>query len=181
MPVERIENLPAGTLVFLDANIFVYAFLGHSNQCRDLLARCATERVFGITTLDVVNEVTHRMMLAEAVAKNIIAKNSASALRGKWRDAATLTEYWALTARIFGLNLLIVGSDEPRLHRAQTVRSSYGLLTNDSLILATMNEYGIDCLASRVETVSGLTDGKDQNVASDLPKLSFSPHLPHVH
>ncbi len=31
------------------------------------------------------------------------------------------------------------------------------------------------------ETVSGLTDGKDQNVASDLPKLSFSPHLPHVH
>ena len=31
MPVERIENLPAGTRLFLDANIFVYAFLGHSN------------------------------------------------------------------------------------------------------------------------------------------------------
>jgi predicted nucleic acid-binding protein len=61
MPVERIENLPAGTRLFLDANIFVYAFLGHSNECQGLLGRCATEQVLGITTLDVVNEVTHRM------------------------------------------------------------------------------------------------------------------------
>ena len=45
MPVERIENLPAGTRLFLDANIFVYAFLGHSNQCRELLGRCATEQM----------------------------------------------------------------------------------------------------------------------------------------
>ena len=51
MPAELIENLPAGTHVFIDANIFIYAFLGHSNQCRDLLGRCATEQVLGITTL----------------------------------------------------------------------------------------------------------------------------------
>jgi predicted nucleic acid-binding protein len=69
MPVERLENLPAGTHLFLDANIFIYAFLGHSKQCRELLARCATEQVIGITTFDVINEVTHRMMLAEALAK----------------------------------------------------------------------------------------------------------------
>ena len=30
-----------------------------------------------------------------------------------------------------------------------TVRSSYGLLTNDSLILAAMSDYGIDSLATR--------------------------------
>jgi len=64
MPVERIENLPAGTRLFLDANIFVYAFLGHSNERQRLLDRCATEKVLGITTLDMVNEVTHRKMLA---------------------------------------------------------------------------------------------------------------------
>src|SRR5437762_4634371 len=74
MPVERIENLPAGTGLFLDANIFVYAFLGHSNECQGLLGRCATEQVLGITTLDVVNEVTHRMMLAEGVGKGVIKR-----------------------------------------------------------------------------------------------------------
>ena len=71
MPVQRIENLSAGTHLFIDANIFVYAFLGHSDQCRDLLGLCATEQVRGVTTLDVVNEVTHRMMLAEALARPI--------------------------------------------------------------------------------------------------------------
>jgi hypothetical protein len=38
MPVERIENLPIGTHLFLDANIFVYAFLGHSKQCSGMMA-----------------------------------------------------------------------------------------------------------------------------------------------
>ena len=149
MPVDRLPNLPAGTHVFLDANVFIYAFAGHSKECHDLLRRCSTEEVFGITTLDVINEVTHRLMLAEAVAKGVITKGNASALKGKWRDVAKLSEYWTLAARIFALNILIAASDEPLLHSAQTVRSSHGLLTNDSLILATMNECGIDYLATR--------------------------------
>ena len=82
MPVERIENLPAGTRLFLDANIFVYAFLGHSDQCRELLARCATEQVLGITTLDVVNEVTHRMMVSEALGSGVIKRDSVRDLCG---------------------------------------------------------------------------------------------------
>lgn len=167
MPVERIENLPAGTHVFLDANIFVYAFLGHSNQCRDLLARCATERVFGITTLDVVNEVTHRMMLAEALGSGVIKRDSVRELRGKWREIAKLTSYWRQTAGIFALNILVLTSDEGRLHRAQTMRSRHGLLTNDSLIVGTMDEYGISCLASRdddFDHVSSLTIYKPTDI-----------------
>jgi predicted nucleic acid-binding protein len=158
MAIDRLVNLPAGTDVFLDANIFIYTFSGRSNECRDLLRRCATEEVFGITTLEVIDEVTHRLMLVEAVAKGIITRQSAAALKGKWTDVAKLSEYWTFTSRIFGLNILIVTSDESRLHRAQTVRSSHGLLTTDSLILAAMIEYGIDCLASR--------DGDFDHVAS---------------
>ena len=149
MPVEPIENLPAGTRVFLDANIFVYAFLGHSNQCRELLGRCATEQVLGITALDVVNEVTHRMMLAEALGRGIIKRDSVRDLRGKWREVVKLTEYWTQTSAIFGLNILVLTTDEARLHRAQTIRVRHGLLTNDSLIVAAMEEFGIDSLATR--------------------------------
>ena len=93
MPVERIENLPAGTRLFSDANIFVYAFLGHFNQCRELLGRCATEQVLGITSLDVVNEVTHRMMIAESLGSGVIKRDRVRDLRGKWREVAKLTEY----------------------------------------------------------------------------------------
>ena len=149
MSAELIENLPAGTHLFVDANIFIYAFLGHSNQCRDLLGRCATEEVLGITSLDVVNEVTHRMMLAEAVGTGVIGRNRVRDLRGKWREIANLTEYWAQTSAIFGLNILVLPSDESRLRRAQTIRARHGLLTNDSLIVAAMEEFGIHSLATR--------------------------------
>jgi predicted nucleic acid-binding protein len=132
MPVERIENLPAGTRLFLDANIFVYAFLGHSNQCRELLGRCATEQVLGITSLDVVNEVTHRMMLAESLGSGVIKRDRVRDLRGKWREVAKLTEYWTQTSAIFGLNILMLTTDEARLHRAQTIRARHGLFTNES-------------------------------------------------
>ena len=149
MPVERIENLPAGTRLFLDANIFVYAFLGHSSECQGLLGRCATEQVLGITTLDVVNEVTHGMMLAEGVGKGVIKRERVRDLRGKWREVAKLTEYWTQTSAIFGLNILVLTTDEARLHVAQTIRVRHGLLTNDSLIVAAMEEFGIDSLATR--------------------------------
>lgn len=158
MPAELIENLPAGTHVFIDANIFIYAFLGHSNQCRDLLGRCATEQVLGITTLEVVNEVTHRMMLAEALGTGVIKRDSVRDLQGKWREIAKLTEYWAQTSAIFGLNILVLPSDEGRLHRAQTIRARHGLLTNDSLIVAAMEELGIHSLAPRDNDFDHISD-----------------------
>ena len=167
MPVERIENLPAGTRLFLDANIFVYAFLGHSDQCRELLARCATEQVLGITTLDVVNEVTHRMMVAEALGSGVIKRDSVRDLRGKWRQVAKLTEYWTQTSAIFGLNILVLTTDEARLHRAQTIRTRHGLLTNDSLIVAAMQEFGMHSLATRdndFDHVSELTVYKPTDI-----------------
>jgi len=160
MPVDRLPNLPRGADVFLDANIFIYAFAAQSTDCRDLLRRCAREEVYGITTLEVVNEVTHRLMLTEAVATGVVTKESAAALKGKWQKVTKLTQYWVQTVRIFGLNVLILASDQPRLHRAHTMRSRHGLLTNDSLILAAMDEYGIGRLATRdgdFDHVPGLT------------------------
>ena len=149
MPLEGIANLPAGAHLFLDANIFIYAFLGHSIQCRNLLGRCASEQVFGITSFEVVNEVTHRLMVAEALGTGVIKRDRVRDLRGKRREIAELTEYWAQTSAIFGLNILVLPSDEARLHGAQSVRSRYGLLTNDSLILAAMEENGVESLATR--------------------------------
>jgi predicted nucleic acid-binding protein len=160
MPLERIENLPAGTHLFLDANIFIYAFLGHSSQCRNVLGHCASEQVFGITILEVINEVTHRLMVAEALGSGVIKRDRVRDLRGKRREIAKLTEYWAQTSAIFGLNILVLPSDEARLYRAQSVRSRYGLLTNDSLILAAMEENGVDSLATRDSDFDHISDIK---------------------
>ena len=149
MAVDSLAKLPAGIDIFLDNNVFIYAFAGKSQQCLDLLFRCAREEVYGITTIEVISEVTHRLMLAEALATGVITRERVQDLRGKIQAIRQLTQYWLHTVKIFALNILILRADEPRLHRAQSVRSRYGLLTNDSLILAAMDEYGITCLASR--------------------------------
>jgi predicted nucleic acid-binding protein len=60
-----------------------------------------------------------------------------------------LTEYWAQTSAMFGLNILVLATDEARLQRGQTIRVRHGLLTNDSLIVAAMEEFGIHNLATR--------------------------------
>ena len=87
-------------------------------------------------------------MVAEALGTGVIKRDRVRDLRGKRREIAELTEYWVQTSAIFGLNILVLPTDEARLHHAQSVRSRYGLLTNDSL-MAAMEETGLNSLATR--------------------------------
>jgi predicted nucleic acid-binding protein len=113
----------------------------------ELLFRCAREEVYGVTTIEAINEDSS--INAEALATGVIRRARAQDLRGKTEGIRQLRQYWAHVDKIFNLNILILKPDEHRLHRAHAMRSRHGLLTNDSLILAAMNEYGIICLATR--------------------------------
>jgi hypothetical protein len=55
------------------------------------------QEVFGVTTLEVVNEVSHRLMLAEAVEESIIGRPLAALLAGKHNSIIRLRRYWTLT------------------------------------------------------------------------------------
>jgi predicted nucleic acid-binding protein len=72
MAVDAVPNLPEGSFLFLDSNIFIYALTGQSTQCRHLLERCSREDVTGLAPFETVNEVTHRFMIAEALSKGLI-------------------------------------------------------------------------------------------------------------
>ena len=69
MPVETLSALPGNSVVFIDANIFIYALSGQSGQCRQLLQRCLREEVTGITPFETVNEVTQRLMVVQPVRR----------------------------------------------------------------------------------------------------------------
>jgi len=162
--VLPLVGLPAGALVLVDANIFVYAFRGLSTDCESFLERCRAQQVFGATTLEVVNEVCHRLMLAEAVDKGIISRPAAVALAGKRDSIMRLQRYWPLTTRILEMNLVVLALDESRVRRAHAVRTSYGLLTTDSLLVAAAEENGIRNLVtldSDFDHVAGLTKPTD--------------------
>jgi predicted nucleic acid-binding protein len=58
--------------VFIDANIFIYHFGGHSSQCKAFLERCAQRELLGYTSTPVLAEVLHHLMVVEAIVKGLI-------------------------------------------------------------------------------------------------------------
>jgi predicted nucleic acid-binding protein len=168
MPFETLVDLPAHSFVFVDSNVLIYGLSGVSRECEDLLDRCQREELTGVTLYETINEVTHRLMVAEAKSKGVITSGGARALRRSFRLIPTLQDYWNDTVRLLSLNLLFLPVSDSILRAAQTERQAAGLLTNDSLIISCMREYGVSFLAtndSDFERVEGITIFKP----TDLP------------
>jgi predicted nucleic acid-binding protein len=126
-----------------------------------LLEKCSREEITGVSLFEVVNEATHRFMIAEAVSKGIISPpGNAAALRRKPSSVSLLIDYWHNTNTILSLNLLIFSTDEQIVRNAQRERQGAGIMTNDSMILSWMREYEIRHIATAdedFERASGIT------------------------
>lgn len=115
-----------------------------------------------------MNELTHRLMIAEAFSKGLITRGNATRLRENFRLIPKLTDYWSTTERLLALNLLFLPVNEAILKAAHAERQAAGLLTNDSMMVAAMGEYGVSFLATNdadFERVTGITVFKP----NDLP------------
>ncbi|HEX5483772.1 MAG TPA: PIN domain-containing protein [Terriglobia bacterium] len=169
MASAALPHLPSHSFIFIDANVFIYGLTGQSAQSAQFLERCLREDVTGITLFETVNEVTHRFMLAEALAKGLINRGTAKRLREQFRLIPQLADYWVNVERLLALNLLFVPVNEGILRAAQSERQTFGLLTNDSLIVSCMREYGVSFLATNdadFERVAGITVLKPTDLVS---------------
>ena len=158
----QLDAVPDGSNVLIDTNVFVYGLTNKSLQCKDFLTRCSREQVYGITLFEVVNEATHVFMLAEAKDKKLFAAPDKARrfLQKNPDEVKKLTAYWANTQRLMALNLLLLHCEEKILVGAHRARTESGLLTNDSVIVATMREYGISSIATNdalFDSVNGLS------------------------
>ncbi len=64
-------DIPAGTAVFVDANVLVYHFMPEpalGAACRDLLERFARQELAGFTSAHIVSNVAHRMWRPPSVS-----------------------------------------------------------------------------------------------------------------
>jgi predicted nucleic acid-binding protein len=167
MPVEPLASLPRGEEILIDANVLVYAIGQRSGQCRDLLTRCTSGEVSGYTTVEILGDVCHRLMLAEAAGLGLIGRPNAANLQGKPHVVRRLSAYWSHVEGVSG-KLAVLPLDEHRFRRAHGLRTAHGLMTNDSLVLAAANVFGIGALAtndSDFDAVPWITVYKP----SDLP------------
>jgi predicted nucleic acid-binding protein len=138
-----LQHLPDGTRVFVDTNIFDLHFRFKSFSCTNFMSRIINGEVEAYVNTQVLTDLLHKLMLAEAYAKNIIAKRAASQLKSRLQSnrslAVQLTDYQTQfeNTLAFGLNILPINTK--LLVETKAERLNYSLMTGDSLHLGSMN------------------------------------------
>lgn len=159
--IRNLEAVPPTTPIFLDTNILIYGIRHASRQCAAFLERCLNGLVRARSSAVVLSECTHRLMLGEAFDLGLIARPTASAMarvagRVIPRLHAYEREIGAARATLEAVDLL----DEGLLAAARVERRRWGLMTNDSILVAAMRRHGVGLLASAdrdFERVEGIT------------------------
>ena len=71
--MPRLGDFPAGGTLFLDANIFLEHLLRSESIFTALFQRLSTGEIRGVTSVAVLAEVRHRLLLTEAIRRGYVA------------------------------------------------------------------------------------------------------------
>ncbi len=140
MPVQTLADIPAGTTLYLDANVLVYYALGRSIDCTALMARLGTD-VFALSDMRVLLDAMHKLMLADAQA-------SATKLKVRRSQITSLTKYQRSIEAILRLPIEWVSIEFTDVIRVPSTCNSHGLLCGDALQLCIMTRYGVTAIAT---------------------------------
>lgn len=140
----KLDDLKPEDRVFIDANIFIYNFGGYSLECKDLLLKCAKKELIGNTSTLILAETLHRLMVGEAIEKKLVAsKNPVQKLKQHPEIIRQLSTYNYNVQKIEEMNINILDLSLEIVQESAKIRHKEGLLTNDSLMVATMKKYKI--------------------------------------
>jgi uncharacterized protein len=158
------SDLPAGAMVFIDANCLVYAATSdptYGAVCQRLLEEIENKNLQGCTSSHVLGDLSHRLMTIEAAL--LFARpmtGIANWLRRHPAEVQRLAQYHQSLDDLLAIPLPILPVTGSQVSRARNFSRQYGLLTNDALIVAVMQDHGLTHLASNdadFDRVPGIT------------------------
>jgi predicted nucleic acid-binding protein len=147
-----LTAIPESTRCYLDATIFYYHLVetpALSDDCSDLLKQIELGHVDGVTSTVTLAEVTHKMMLAEVVARHGV-RHQGLIVRLKRHPTLLdgLTSHHRVVETVRGLPLHVEAITLDLLARGMALATQERLLTNDALTLAVMEHVGVTILAT---------------------------------
>jgi predicted nucleic acid-binding protein len=146
----NLDDIQSGSLCVVDTNVLLYAEQGTSHQSQRLLKRCATGDLLITLPQIVWHELAHKLMLAEAIMNGSISgPNPARKLARRPDVVKRLGLY---KEKISALDKLGLGFESCTsadfFETAFDYQERYGLLMNDSLILAAALRLKADLLVT---------------------------------
>jgi predicted nucleic acid-binding protein len=164
----KLEDVPEGGRIFVDANILIYHFSGISFDCRSFLERCESRQIDAFTGVHIILEVTHRLMILEAQNKGLISGSQpARKLKEKPDIIKSLSDYNRSVRQIPKMGIRITGLSPTIIRVSETVRTQHGLMTNDSVTVALMRKRNLTNIAthdSDLKHIPGLTVYRPQDI-----------------
>jgi predicted nucleic acid-binding protein len=146
------DSIPPGLAIFVDANCLVYDATLHPTYglaCQRLLERIEKKDLAGFTSAAVIAETAHRLMTIEAA--NRLSRSltgMANWLRRHPSEVQQCRGHRQAIDALAAIPLTILSVNEDHVSRAADLSIQFGLLTNDALIVAVMQDNGLDALAS---------------------------------
>lgn len=137
-----LATLPNGAHVFVDTNIFYLHFQGKSATCTAFFNRIANGQVTAYVNTEVLSDLIHKLMLAEAFAKGIIRRQKACDLKSYLASDRTciacMPDHQGQFENTLGMGLKVLPVTKRLLIDTKSERTTHGLMTNDSLHLGSM-------------------------------------------
>ncbi len=159
---QSLNEVPDGTLCFIDATIFYYHLVNSpplSDDCSDFMARIGARRISGVTSSVAIAEATHKVMLAEIARRHSIApKGLISRLKKHPELLDKTAEHLQVIALANTLQIPIEPVTPDLLKRGAEISPQCRLLTNDALMLAVMEKLGIKVLATNDDDFDSIAD-----------------------
>ena len=156
----NLDGIPSGSLCVIDTNVLLYAEQGVSDQARRFLLRCSRGELAGVLPQTVWQEVTHKLMLAEAMMRGLISGgNPAARLTAKPETVRGLSLYRAKVQALVDLGLGFEACTLDDLTKtAFKMQEKYGFLTNDAMVLAVAIRLKADALVSSDKAFHRVTE-----------------------
>jgi predicted nucleic acid-binding protein len=156
----NLDDIASGSLCVIDTNVLLYAEHGASPQAQRLLRRCGSGEIIGILPQPVWQELAHKLMLAEALMlEKISGTNQARKLARQPEVVKGLRIY---RDKIQALAALGLGFEpcqkDDFMKYAFRYQEKYGLLTNDSVVLAVAVRLKADHLVTADEAFRKITE-----------------------
>jgi predicted nucleic acid-binding protein len=156
----NLDDIQNGSLCVVDTNVLLYAEQGLSQQAQRLIRRCSTGDLIGVLPQTVWQELTHKLMLAEALMMERVSGPNAG--RKLSRQPDTVKRLGLYKDKILALSNMGLGFEacmkEDLLVNAFRYQEQYGLLTNDSVIVAIAVRLKADVLVTADAAFQKISD-----------------------
>jgi predicted nucleic acid-binding protein len=159
-----LADIPAGTTVFVDANVLLFAVTNHAVHgaaCAKFLDRAEHQDIAVVTSTHILGEVVHRLMTIEACDRfGWPIQGIANRLRRHPAEVQQLTRSRQAFDEITAARVSMNPVTQSDVSLAIDVARQTGLLYGDALVAAMMRGQGLSHVASLdadFDRVPGLT------------------------